>query len=102
MDEKETKKSLKFSIYDGAAFSVMDGMTASFLVPFAVALNASVNLIAALSYVPQLLGAFAQLLSAKITEMFRDRKKILVISSLVHALLWIPLLLIHRGACTNE
>ena len=94
MDEKETKKSLKFSIYDGAAFAVMDGMTASFLVPFAVALNASVNLIAALSYIPQLLGAFAQLLSAKIAEMFRDRKKILVIGSFVHAIFWIPLLLI--------
>src|SRR3989344_1551029 len=72
----------------------MDGMTASFLVPFAVALNASVNLIAALSYIPQLLGAFAQLLSAKIAEMFRDRKKILVIGSFVHAIFWIPLLLI--------
>ena len=35
MDEKETKRSLKFSIYDGAAFAVMDGMTASFLAPFA-------------------------------------------------------------------
>src|SRR3989344_2402849 len=94
MDEKETKKSLKFSIYDGAAFAVMDGMTASFLVPFAVALNASVNLIAALSYIPQLLGAFAQLLSAKIAEMFLDRKKILVIGSFVHAIFLIPLLLI--------
>jgi len=94
MDEKETKKSLKFSIYDGAAFAVMDGMTASFLAPFAVALNASVNLIAALSYIPQLLGAFAQLLSTKIAEMFRDRKKILVIGSFVHAIFWIPLLLI--------
>ena len=88
MDEKETKKNLKFSIYDGAAFAVMDGMT------FAVALNASVNLIAALSYIPQLLGAFAQLLSTRIAEIFRDRKKILVIGSFVHAIFWIPLLLI--------
>ena len=94
MYEKETKKSLKFSIYDGASFALMDGMTASFLTPFAVALSASVNLIAALSYVPQLLGAFAQLISTKIAEMFRDRKKILVLGSFVHAILWIPLLLI--------
>jgi len=72
----------------------MDGMTASFLTPFAVALNASVNLIAALSYVPQLVGAFTQLFAAKIVEIVKDRRKILVVSSLMHAILWIPLLLI--------
>jgi len=57
MEEKETKKSLKYSLYDGAAFAVMDGMTSSFITPFAVALNASVGMIAALTYVPQLVGA---------------------------------------------
>ena len=48
MEEEKARKSLKYSVYDGTAFAVMDGMTASFLTPFAVALNASVNLIAAL------------------------------------------------------
>src|SRR3989338_7979293 len=94
MTEDRKKKSLKYSIYDGAAFAIMDGMTASFLTPFAIALNASVNLIAALSYVPQLVGAFVQLFAAKVVETFMDRRKILVISSFVHAILWIPLLLI--------
>ena len=94
MPEDTTKKSLKYSIYDGAAFAVMDGMTASFLTPFAVALNASVNLIAALSYVPQLVGAFTQLFAAKVVELLKDRRRILVISSFIHALLWIPMLLI--------
>ena len=69
MPEDPTKKSLRYSIYDGAAFAVMDGMTASFLTPFAVALNASVSLIAALSYVPQLVGAFTQLFAAKVVEL---------------------------------
>ena len=94
MAEDVVKKSLKYSIYDGAAFAVMDGLTASFLTPFAVALNASVNLIAALTYVPQLIGAFIQLFTAKIVELLKDRRKILVISSFMHAILWIPLLLI--------
>lgn len=94
MPEDAVKKSLRFSIYDGAAFAVMDGMTASFLTPFAVALNASVNLIAALSYVPQLVGAFTQLFAARVVELFRDRRRILVVSSFIHALLWIPMLLI--------
>src|SRR3989338_410605 len=94
MPEDPVKKSLKYSIYDWAAFAVMDGMTASFLTPFAVALNASVSLIAALTYVPQMLGAFAQLFAAKLVETLSDRRKIVVVSSLLHAVLWVPLLLI--------
>ncbi len=94
MAEDKTKKSLKYSIYDGASFAVMDGMTASFMTPFAVALNASVSLIAALTYAPQLVGAFIQLFAVKLVEILKDRRKILVVSSFVHAILWIPLLLI--------
>jgi len=94
MEENQVKKSLKYSIYDGISFAVMDGLTASFLTPFAVALNASVNLIAALTYVPQLAGALIQLFAARIVEVIKDRRKILVFSSFVHAVLWIPLLLI--------
>ncbi len=94
MEEDKIKKSLKYSVYDGAAFAVMDGLTNSFLTPFAVALKASVSMIAALTYVPQLIGAFVQLFSTKIVETVRDRKKILVVSSSIHAVLWLPLLLI--------
>lgn len=94
MPEDATKRSLRYSIYDGTASAVMDGMTASFLTPFAIALNASVNLIAALSYVPQLVGAFTQLFAAKIVELLRDRRRILVVSAFIHAILWIPMLLI--------
>ncbi len=94
MAEDAVKKSLRYSLYDGAAFAVMDGMTASFLTPFAVALNASVSLIAALTYIPQLVGAFIQLFATKVVEILKDRRKILVVSSFAHAILWIPLLLI--------
>ncbi|MBI2541194.1 MFS transporter [Candidatus Woesearchaeota archaeon] len=94
MPEDKTKKSLKYSIYDGISFAVMDGMTASFLTPFAIALNASVNMIAALTYVPQLLGAVFQLFTSKLVEILKDRRNILVASSFMHAVLWIPLLII--------
>ena len=94
MTEDAVKKSLKYSIYDGAAFAVMDGLTASFLTPFAVALNASVSMIAALTYVPQFIGSFIQLFAAKIVEVIKDRRKIIVFGSFMHAILWIPLLLI--------
>ncbi|MBI1935929.1 MFS transporter [Candidatus Woesearchaeota archaeon] len=94
MPEDKTKKSLKYSLYDGAAYAVMDGMTSTFLTPFAVALNASVSLIAALTYVPQLAGAFSQLIVTRLVDFLKDRKKIVVFSSFMHAVLWIPLLLI--------
>lgn len=94
MEEEKTRKSLKCSVYDGAAFAVMDGMSASFLAPFAIALNASTHLIAALTYVPYLLGAFVQLLTAKIVEVLKDRRKIIVVTAFIHAILWVPLLLI--------
>ena len=94
MEEDVVKKSLKYSVYDGAAFAVMDGVTSSFLTPFAIALNFSVSMIAALTYVPQLAGAFIQLFAAKVVEVVKDRRKILVFGSFIHALLWIPLLLI--------
>ena len=94
MADDVTKKSLKYSVYDGAAYSTMDGLTASFITPYAVALKMSVSMIAALTYVPQLLGAFVQLFAAKLAEIVKDRRKILVIGSLIHAIFWIPLLLI--------
>src|SRR3989344_5920086 len=94
MAEDTVKKSLRYSLYDGASFAVMDGVTASFITPFAVALNASVSMIAALTYGPQLFGAFIQLFAAKLVEILKDRRKILVVSSFVHAVMWIPLLLI--------
>ena len=94
MPEDAVKKSLKYSLYDGAAYAIMDGVTSTFLTPFAVALNASVSLIAALTYVPQLAGAVIQLFVTKLVEIIKDRKQIVVVSSFMHALLWIPLLLI--------
>ncbi len=94
MAENTVKKSLKYSLYDGAAYAVMDGATSSFLTAFAVALNASVSLIAALTYVPQLAGSFALLFVTRIVDILKDRKKIVVIGSFIHAILWLPLLLI--------
>ena len=92
MEEKKIKKSLRYSIYDGIAFAFMDGLTTSYLTPFAIALNASIKVIAALSYVPQLIGAFIQLFAARLVEIVKDRRKILIVCSLLHSFLWLPLI----------
>jgi MFS family permease len=51
-------------------------------------------MIAALTYVPQLVGAFIHLFVARLLEILKDRRKIIVATSFIHAILWIPLLLI--------
>ena len=96
--DKKIKKSLRYSLYEGVATAIMEGSTSSFIVPFAIALNASVGVIAALAYLPQLAGAFIHLLSAKIVELVKNRKKILVVATFFHALLWLPLLFASRIA----
>ena len=92
--EKEINKTLKYSIYDGAAVGVMDGFTASYITPFAIVLNASISFIAALNSIPQLVGSFFQLFSVKLGETYKDGVKLIVKLSFMHALLWLPLLLI--------
>ena len=94
LTDKEINKTLKNSVYDGAFVAVMEGVTSSFITPFAIALNVSIGLISVLSSVPQLLGAFFQLFSVKLSEFYKDRISLLVKLSLAHSVLWLPLILI--------
>lgn len=92
--EKEKEKSRKSSIKDGSFFSVMDGLTSSYISPFAIALNASSTMIGVLATLPSLIGAFFQLLIPKIMGIFKSRKMLIVAFATLHGLLWLPLLLV--------
>lgn len=72
----------------------MAGFTTQFMTPYALALNASTHMIAALSSVPELFGNFFQLFSSTALHWIKDRKKIIVICSLLQAFVWLPILLI--------
>jgi MFS family permease len=92
----KVKKGLKYLILDGSFWSVMDGSTSSFIVPFALFLKSSNLMISLLASLPDLISSFFQLLAIKVNERFRSRKYIIVAGIFIQACLWIPIMLIPR------
>ncbi|MFH1174752.1 MAG: MFS transporter [archaeon] len=93
-EEQKRKKSLRYSILDGSCFAMMDGFTSIFIIPFALFLKSSNLIISLLASVPDLFGSFFQLGAIKASELVKSRKTVIVISALMQAILWLPILLI--------
>src|SRR3989344_3455064 len=93
-ERKKIKKSLKYSIYDGAGNAINDGSGISYIAPFAIALKASNNQIGLLSSIPNLIAPISQLWSTKAIQKIKSRKKIVIFSALMQTLMWIPIILI--------
>lgn len=87
-------KSLRHSVRDAAAYSVMTGGGEAYFSAFAVFLKASPGQIGMLAALPPLLAAFAQVLSAWLGRRWQQRKKIILIGATVQGLAWIPLALL--------
>lgn len=86
-------KSLRHSVRDGVAFSVMQGGGETYLSAFALFLKASTQQIAWLAALPALVGALAQLASAWIgAGRLHWRKRMIVTGAVIHALTWLPLM----------
>jgi len=98
------KKSRKYSIIDGAFATIKNSLGNSYIVPFAVAINASNSLIAMLSSVPGLLGPLSQLFGPRLMKK-HSRKKIVSKIVLIEILMWIPLILLtflfYKGIITS-
>lgn len=88
------EKSLNYVVKDGFFTSIKSGFTESFIMPFAIALNASTGMIAALASVPQLLGNFFQLFSQELLKIFKTRSKLIFWTAFFQAFIWLPLLLV--------
>ena len=91
---EKIKKSLNYSIKDAASASVMDGITANYTTPYAIAMNASNSQIAALTSIPNLLLIASQLISTKLMQKF-PRKKIISSSILMQAIMLIPISILY-------
>ena len=87
-------RSLRHSVRDAAAYSVMTGGGEAYFSAFAVYLKATATQVGMLAALPPLLGALAQLLSAWLGRRWGQRKKIILIGALVQGLAWIPLALL--------
>lgn len=91
-NEAELKeKTKKISVREGVASSVMSGSGGSYITPYALALGASNTQIGLLTSIPSLLGNLSQLFTAKAIEKY-SRRKVIVVSAFLQALMWIPML----------
>ncbi|KHO46827.1 MAG: hypothetical protein QS98_C0001G0086 [archaeon GW2011_AR3] len=87
------KRSLDYSIRDGAAYSAMVGVGEKYFPAFAVSMKATTSEIAMLSSIPQLTASAVQLFSSNLVEHFNSRKKVILFSALAQAVMFIPILL---------
>lgn len=71
----------------------MSGMSADYITPYALTLKASPGLIGVLSALPNLASSLVQLKSADLADKLKSRKMMINLSVLLHALMWIPIIL---------
>jgi MFS family permease len=90
----KVEKSLRYSIYDGAASAATTGLTQDYIAPFALALKATSTQIGLLTSIANLAAALFQLKAPAILRRAGTRKRMILPVVLVQALLWAPLALI--------
>ena len=90
----QVKKSLKYSILDGSAYSAMLGLTQDYIVPFALALKATITQVGLLASLPNLAASLSQLTAPNLTQRAGSRKALILPVVFLHALMWLPILLI--------
>lgn len=86
------EKSLRHSVRDATAHSVMSGAGESYFAAFALFLKATTGQIALLASLPPLLASLAQLLSVWCARRIENRKSIILIGAYAQSVLWLPLL----------
>ncbi len=84
-----TEKSLKFSIKDGLFWSIMAGFGDTYLPAFAVFLKATTQQMGMLTALPQFMAALIQLLSVRVSHMFKSPKRAVLISVFFQASMWL-------------
>lgn len=91
---QQVSKSLKYSIVDGSAHSAMLGLTQDYIVPFALAINATVAQVGLLVSVSNLTMAMSQLTAPRLAEKAGSRKGFILPVVFLHAVMWLPVLLV--------
>ena len=94
MAKKTYSRSLTYAIKDGIYFAIMGGAGESYISAFAIFLKLSNPQIGLLASIPQLLGAFMQLLSVSLLNRLKNRMPLITYGVIAQALSWIPLLIL--------
>ncbi len=94
----------RLSIKEGSFATIRQSLGDSYIIPFAIAINASNALIALFSSITGLLGPISQWLSSRLIEK-HSRRKIVIKSVLFESLMWIPFIIIaflfYKGILTS-
>jgi len=88
---KAVHTSLRYSIYDAVAWSVMQGAGINYVTPFIVLGGKGLFYVAAIVGVPPLAGAVVQWLAANLTDRVGRRTPIIVSGAVGQALTWAPM-----------
>ncbi|MGV8171880.1 MAG: MFS transporter [Candidatus Woesearchaeota archaeon] len=94
LSEKEISDTKRYSIIDASAHNIMYGFGEQYITPYALKLGATNSDIGILSSVPSFIGALFQIVGAKLTDHYKDRKKIVTIFILLQAATLLPLFFI--------
>jgi len=90
MEEKTKKRDpLKISIFEGVAYSIMEGMGLRYITPYAILLGANNKIVGFLTSIPQIASALIQFLSLKILGEKISRKQLSFWGAFSQALTWI-------------
>ncbi|OGW47701.1 MAG: hypothetical protein A2078_05825 [Nitrospirae bacterium GWC2_57_9] len=88
------RKSLRYSVTEGALAAAMVGFGESFFVAYALLLRASTLQVGLLSALPQALGALLQFFSNDLIRLFGSRRRFVVSGALLQALMYLPVALV--------
>lgn len=102
LSEEQVRNSLRKSILDGSAYSVMLGLTQNYITPYALTMKATTQQIGLLTGVPNFTMAAVQFIAPGLSERIGSRKSFILPMVLMHALMWLPILLIPYLLKTNQ
>ena len=94
LSQGQVNKSLRKSLFDGSAYSVMLGLTQNYMTPYALTMKATAQQIGLLTSLPNFTMAAAQFAAPALSERMGGRKGFILPMVLMHALTWLPILLI--------
>lgn len=94
LTQEQVNKSLRNSLLDGSAYSVMLGLTQNYITPYALTMKATAQQIGLLTSVPNFTMAAVQFAAPALSERMGSRKGFILPMVVTHALTWVPILLI--------
>ena len=83
--DPQVDRTLRHSVGDGIAYSIMSGGAETYLSAFALFLKATAPQVALIATLPPLLGSQAQLLSVWLVGQLRERKRLILAGASLQA-----------------